>query len=94
VHEKGKRAITASLCQRRRVKKPDELIGEPLIKEVNRRIRLARQHWGAHNKAATRRERERALALYQGLSQSAREQVPQALRVWLRYRSEKYFAES
>ena len=75
-------------------KNPDELIGEPLIKEVNRRIRLARKHWGAHNNAATRRERERALALYQGLSQSEREQVPQALRVWLRYRSEKYFAES
>ena len=70
---------------------PDRLTGTSLIKEVNRRIRLARKHWDAHNNAATRRERERALALYQRLDDSEREQVPQALRVWLRYRSEKYF---
>jgi hypothetical protein len=75
-------------------KNPDELTGAPLIKEVNRRIRLARKHWDAHNNAATRRERERALALYQRLSESEREKVPQALRVWLRYRSEKYFGQA
>ena len=74
-------------------KDPDALIGAPLIKEVNRRIRLARKHWDAHNNAATRRERDRALALYQRLNESEREQVPQALRVWLRYRSQKYFAK-
>jgi hypothetical protein len=27
------------------------------------------------------------------LSEAEREQVPQALRVWLRYRSEKYFGD-
>ncbi len=69
----------------------DRLVGSALIKEVNRRIRLARSHWDAHNNAACRRERERALALYERLSQEQRQQVPQALRVWLRYRSEKYF---
>lgn len=73
---------------------PDDLQGEALVKEVNRRIRLARTHWDAHNNAATRRERERAIALYERLSESERERVPQALRVWLRYRSEKYFGRS
>ena len=72
-------------------KKLDELQGQALIKEINRRIRLARSHWGAHNNAATRRERTRAIELYERLSKLEREKVPQALRVWLRYRSEKYF---
>ena len=67
------------------------LAGEALIKEVNRRIRLARSYWDAHNNLACRTERDRALALYEGLSKSEREKVPQVLRVWLRYRSEKYF---
>ncbi len=69
----------------------DQLVGAALIKEVNRRIRLARKHWDAHNNGACRRERERALALYERLSKQQREKVPQSLRVWLRYRSEKYF---
>jgi hypothetical protein len=69
------------------------LVGKALIKEVNRRIRLARTHWDAHNNKACRRERERALALYQSLSEDQKNQVPQVLRVWLRYRSEKYFGE-
>ena len=67
------------------------LTGTALIKEVNRRIRLARSHWDAHNNAACRRERERALELYETLSKEERAQVPEVLRVWLRYRSEKYF---
>lgn len=71
----------------------DQLHGSALLKEVNRRIRLARSHWDAHNNAACRRERERALALYARLSEEQRQQVPQTLRVWLRYRSEKYFGE-
>lgn len=69
----------------------DQLEGKALIKEVNRRIRLARTHWDAHNNAACRRERERALSLYARLTKEQRDQVPQSLRVWLRYRSEKYF---
>lgn len=36
-------------------------------------------------------EREKALALYETLSEDERKKVPQVLRVWLRYRSEKYF---
>ena len=72
-------------------KDPSDMAGAELIKEVNRRIRLARTHWDAHNNAATRRERTRALELYERLSAAEREQVPQVLRVWLRYRSEKYF---
>lgn len=69
----------------------DELEGEALIKEVCRRIRVARSYWDAHNNAACRRERERALDLYNRLSKAQKEQIPQVLRVWLRYRSEKYF---
>ncbi|MCX6875619.1 MAG: Precorrin-3B methylase [Verrucomicrobia bacterium] len=67
------------------------LTGTALVKEVCRRIRLARSAWDAHRNRACRRERERALALYATLDAPAKEQVPQVLRVWLRYRSEKYF---
>jgi NADH:ubiquinone oxidoreductase subunit len=69
------------------------LEGEALIKEVCRRIRVARSYWDAHNNAACRKERERALALYNTLSKAEKEKIPQVLRVWLRYRSEKYFGE-
>jgi hypothetical protein len=68
-----------------------ELVGEALVKETCRRIRLARKHWDAHENGACRSERERALALYERLSKEEKEGVPQVLRVWLRYRSEKYF---
>lgn len=75
-------------------KKNEELLaGAALIKETCRRIRLARSLWDAHRNAACRGEREKALALYESLSESEREKVPQVLRVWLRYRSEKYFGE-
>ena len=70
------------------------LIGEALVKEVNRRIRLARSYWDAHNNLACRTERDRALVLYVKLSREQKEKIPQELRVWLRYRSEKYFGES
>jgi hypothetical protein len=69
------------------------LTGAALIKETCRRIRIARSYWDAHNNRACRGEREKAMALYNTLSEAEREQVPQALRVWLRYRSEKYFGE-
>ena len=72
-------------------KRNQSLQGHALVKEVNRLIRLARTQWKAHNNAACRRERERALALYETLSPEQKDQVPQELRVWLRYRSEKYF---
>ena len=62
-----------------------------LIKEVCSRIRAARGSWDAHNNAACRGERAKALVLYESLSAAEREKVPQVLRVWLRYRSEKYF---
>ena len=67
------------------------ITGPALIKEACRRIRLARSYWDAHNNRACRGEREKALTLYEGLSAAQREQVPQELRVWLRYRSDKYF---
>ncbi|MCX6978895.1 MAG: hypothetical protein NTX04_13400, partial [Verrucomicrobia bacterium] len=63
----------------------------PLVKEVSRLIRLARSAWNAHRNLACRTERLRALALYQTLSEPQKNQIPQVLRVWLRYRSEKYF---
>lgn len=72
--------------------KPENpLTGEALVKEVCRRIRVARSYWDAHNNAACRRERERALQLYNTLTKEQKAQIPQVLRVWLRYRSEKYF---
>lgn len=76
-------------------RKPNDkpLTGTALVKETCRRIRLARSYWDAHNNRACRGEREKALALYESLDAEAREQVPQVLRVWLRYRSERYFGE-
>ena len=71
----------------------DTLTGKALVKEVCRRIRLARSYWDAHNNKACRRERDRVMGLYEKLSKAEREQVPQTLRVWLRYRSEKYFGD-
>lgn len=65
--------------------------GEALIKETCRRIRVARKLWDAHKNAACRHEREKALALYNQLTKAQKDQIPQQLRVWLRYRSEKYF---
>ncbi|MCP5536896.1 MAG: Precorrin-3B methylase [Akkermansiaceae bacterium] len=69
------------------------LTGKELVKEVCRRIRVARSYWDAHNNRACRGERQKALALYETLTPEQREKVPQTLRVWLRYRSEKYFGE-
>jgi hypothetical protein len=67
------------------------LSGSALVKEVCRRIRLARSRWKDHNNAACRGEREKALALYSTLTDAEKDRIPQELRVWLRYRSEKYF---
>lgn len=69
------------------------LTGTALIKETCRRIRAARSYWDAHNNGACRGEREKALILYESLTSAEREKIPQVLRVWLRYRSEKYFGE-
>ncbi|NJL47385.1 MAG: Precorrin-3B methylase [Leptolyngbyaceae cyanobacterium SM2_5_2] len=74
-------------------KTPSPLDGNELVKEVCRRIRAARRYWDAHNNAACRGEREKALALYNTLTQAQKDQIPQTLRVWLRYRSEKYFGD-
>lgn len=76
-------------AKKKRTDRP--LTGALLIKETCRRIRVARGYWDAHNNRACRGEREKALALYESLSADEREKVPQELRVWLRYRSEKYF---
>ena len=73
------------------IKKDTVLTGEALVKEVCRRIRVARSYWDAHNNPACRYERARALELYNTLTQEQKDQIPQVLRVWLRYRSEKYF---
>ena len=72
-------------------KSEEPLVGAALLKETCRRLRVARSLWDAHNNRACRGEREKALELYERLSAAEREKVPQALRVWLRYRSEKYF---
>lgn len=78
---------------RKRKISDDELQGKALVKETARRIRLARTHWDAHRNGACRQERDRALRLYERLTKAGKEQIPQVLRVWLRYRSEKYFGE-
>ena len=67
------------------------LTGTALVKEVCRLIRLARARWDAHDNGGCRRERSRALKLYMTLTEEQKDQIPQALRVWLRYRSVKYF---
>ncbi|MGB3299585.1 MAG: Precorrin-3B methylase [Phormidesmis sp.] len=73
-------------------KRPDApLSGDALIKETCRRIRVAKGLWDAHRNAACRGEREKALALYNQLTPPQKDKIPQQLRVWLRYRSEKYF---
>lgn len=69
----------------------DELTGPALVKETTRRIRLARTRWKEHRNGACRFERERALKLYERLTKEEKDRIPQELRVWLRYRSEKYF---
>ena len=48
----------------------EPLQGLALIKEVSRRIRVARSYWDAHNNAACRLERERAMELYDTLSRT------------------------
>jgi hypothetical protein len=68
-----------------------QLTGKELVKEVCRLIRLARSRWDAHDNGGCRRERSRALRLYNTLTPEQKDEVPQPLRVWLRYRSEKYF---
>ena len=72
-------------------KKDPPLSSEKLVKEVCRRIRVAISYWDAHNNRACRGEREKALALYNTLTKEEKEKIPQQLRIWLRYRSEKYF---
>jgi len=71
----------------------DSLSGEALLKETNRRIRVAMAYWKAHNNRACRGEREKALLLYNRLTQEQKDKIPQQLRIWLRYRSVKYFGE-
>lgn len=73
---------------------PATLTGAKLVKETNRRIRAAMSLWDQHRNAACRGERAKALALYERLTDEEREQVPQDLRVWLRFRSEKYFGKT
>ncbi|PZO11611.1 MAG: Precorrin-3B methylase [Leptolyngbya foveolarum] len=73
-------------------KQPDQkLEGDALVKETCRRIRAAKGLWDAHRNAACRGERDRALELYNQLTKDQKDKIPQQLRIWLRYRSEKYF---
>jgi hypothetical protein len=61
------------------------------VKETCRLIRLARSYWDAHRNHACRTHRAMAMKLYESLSREQKEKIPQVLRVWLRFRSEKYF---
>lgn len=68
-----------------------KLQGAALVKEVSRLIREAKKRWDAHENASCRRVRSQALRLYMTMTDEEKDQVPQVLRVWLRYRSVKYF---
>src|SRR5687767_14000 len=68
-----------------------QLRGAALVKEVSRLIREAKKRWDAHENASCRRVRSQALRLYMTMTEEEKDQVPQVLRVWLRYRSVKYF---
>jgi len=69
-------------------------VREELIKEASRLTREARKRWNAHeNNQSCRQARDRALAVYEKLSKKERNELPEVLRVWLRYRSEKYFGK-
>lgn len=72
---------------------PSTLQGEALLKEACRRIRVARNLWKEHRNGACRNEREKALELYERLSAEQKQKVPETLRTWLKYRSEKYFGK-
>lgn len=78
-------------AKKKKTAKP--LTGAALIKETCRRIRVARSYCDAHNNHACRAAREQALVLYDSVSKQERGKIPQVLRVWLRYRSERYFGE-
>ena len=69
------------------------MTGAARVKEVSRRIRAARVLWDAHQNSACRGERQKAMELYETLTPEERKKVPQVLRLWLRYRSEKYFGD-
>ena len=69
------------------------LTGAALVKETCRLIRLARARWDAHDNGGCRRERSRALRLYNTLTPAQKDEIPQVLRVWLRYRTERYFGK-
>lgn len=69
----------------------ESLTGEALVKETARRIRYARTLWDQHRNGPCRGERLRALRLYDRLTKEQKDKIPQELRVWLRYRSVKYF---
>ena len=69
-------------------------VREELIKEASRLTREARKRWNAHeNNQSCRQARDRALAVYEKLSKKERNELREVLRVWLRYRSEKYFGK-
>lgn len=71
----------------------DQPLRQDLVKEVNKLIRSARSLWDAHQNGPCRAQREKALKLYQTLTPEEKALVPDQLKVWLRYRSEKYFGD-
>lgn len=58
------------------IKKNTPLSGEALVKEVCRRIRVARSYWDAHNNAACRHERDRESATLQYVDSGAERAGP------------------
>ena len=54
-------------AKKNRSDKPLE--GKALVKEVCRRIRVARSYWDAHNNRACRGEREKAIKIYEDVEE-------------------------
>ena len=84
-------ALRAAAAPTPQEEEPPALQGAALVKEVCRLIREARKRWDAHQNAGCRRARSQALQLYMTMTEEQKDEVPQVLRVWLRYRSVKYF---
>ncbi len=75
-------------------RKPDDELRGPRARERRRPgASASRGRTGRPPQRSLPSRTHRALALYDRLDEAQKEQIPQVLRVWLRYRSEKYFGE-
>lgn len=67
---------TDCIIMSKQTQKDTPLSSSALVKEVCRRIRVARSYWDAHNNAACRHERDHALQLYNTLTKELLTKFP------------------